>query len=152
LSVIVPIDTNIRRASMRQIHGTIEHMHRGDFECAITLAGAGEGILPDADKVSLRQKLNEISQSPEIKAEGGATGPNDYINWLKHGSLKRGGPRFENATIPAEESIAVILRAIAKYEVTYNDISQQMLTFRRWAKEWLTSDVAAGSRVMLSKS
>jgi tRNA threonylcarbamoyladenosine modification (KEOPS) complex Cgi121 subunit len=32
----------VRYASMRQIHAAIEHLHRGDFECAITLAAAAE--------------------------------------------------------------------------------------------------------------
>jgi hypothetical protein len=29
---------------MRQIHAAIEHWRRGDFECAITLAGAADQI------------------------------------------------------------------------------------------------------------
>ena len=69
---------------MRQIYCAIEHLHQGDFECAITLAGAAEGILPDTDEAHFRQKVKALSKSPEIRATGGATGPNDYINWLKH--------------------------------------------------------------------
>ena len=78
----VPIDTHIRLASMRQIHCAIEHLHRGDYECAITLAGAAEGILPDTWKPHFLQKVKALSISPEIQAEGGAIGENDYINWL----------------------------------------------------------------------
>ena len=122
---------------MRQIHRAIEHLHRGDFECAITLAGAAEGILPDTNEAHFRQKVKALSKSPEIKAAGGATGPNDYINWLKHGRVTKNGPRVENATIPAEESVAVIWRAITKYNATYNDLSPQMAEFSNWAKEWL---------------
>jgi hypothetical protein len=80
---------------VRQIHCAIEHLHRGDYECAITLAGAGEGILPDTWKQHFRQKLKALSKSPKIQEEGGACSENDFINWLKHGSLKRGGSRFE---------------------------------------------------------
>jgi hypothetical protein len=108
----VPIDTHIRLASMRQIHCAIEHLERGDYECAITLAGAAEGMLPETEEEHFRQKVIELSNTPEIKAAGGATGPNDYINWLKHASIVRGGPRIDNATIPAEESVAVVWRAI----------------------------------------
>ena len=43
------IETTIRVASMRQIHAAIDHLPRGDFECAITLAAAGEGMLPAID-------------------------------------------------------------------------------------------------------
>jgi hypothetical protein len=35
---------------MRQIHAAIKHLDRGDFECAITLAAAGEEMLPPKDK------------------------------------------------------------------------------------------------------
>ncbi len=136
----VAIDTHTRLASMRQIHCAIEHLHRGDFECAITLAGAAEGILPETDDAHFRQKVKALSKSPEIKAAGGATGPNDYINWLKHGRLKKDGPRIENATIPAEESVAVIWRAITKYNVIHNDMSPQMLSFQKWVREWSVRD------------
>jgi hypothetical protein len=136
----VPIDTNIRHASMRQIHCAIEHVYRGDYECAITLAAAAEGMLPDTDEPHFRQKEVELSKSPEIKAAGGAIGPNDYINWLKHGSFG-GGPRVENATIPAEESLKTVWRAITKYRASYDDLSPQMLSFRGWATEWLQKDL-----------
>jgi hypothetical protein len=125
---------------MRQIHCAIEHLQRGDYECAITLAGAAEGMLPDTEESHFREKVKSLSKSPEIQAEGGATGPNDYINWLKHGRIRREGPRIEKATIPAEESVAVIWRAITKYEVTCNDQSPQMLSFQNWVKHWLEKD------------
>jgi hypothetical protein len=136
----VSIGTHIRLASMRQIHCAIEHLERGDYECAVTLAGAAEGMLPQTDEAHFRQKVIELSKTPEIKAEGGATGPNDYINWLKHGSIVRGGPRIDKATIPAEESVAVIWRAITKYHATYEDQSPQMLSFHGWAKAWAQKD------------
>jgi hypothetical protein len=135
------IETTVRFASMRQIHAAIEHLHRGDFECAITLAGAGEGMLPETDEPTFRQKVKALSASAEIKAEGGATGPNDYINWLKHGSLIRGGPRVENARITELEVIATIWRAITKFEVVYvvvsADQTPQMLSFANWARAHL---------------
>jgi hypothetical protein len=119
---------------MRQIHCAIEHLHNGDYECAITLAGAAEGMLPNTDEPTFRQKVKALSKSPEIQAAGGATGPNDYTVWLKHGGV-------ENATIPAEESVALIWRAITKYKVTYNDLSPQMLSFKDWATGWLQKDL-----------
>jgi len=137
----VPIDTNIRLASMRQIHRAIDHLHNGEYECAITLAGAAEGILPETWKPHFREKVKALSKSPEIQEAGGATGVNDYINWLKHGSLKHGGPRFETATIPSEESVAVVYRAISKYNAVYDDLSPQMLSYLNWLKVWLETGV-----------
>jgi hypothetical protein len=137
----VSIDTHIRLASMRQIHRAIDHLHNGEYECAITLAGAAEGMLPETWKPHFREKVKVLSKSPEIREAGGATGENDYINWLKHGSLKRGGPRFETATIPAEENLAVVYRAISKYRAVYDDLSPQMFSYLNWLKVWLETGV-----------
>jgi hypothetical protein len=122
------------------MHAAIEHLHRGDYECAITLAGAAEGMLPHTDEPHFRQKVKELSASPEIKAEGGATGPNDYINWLKHGRIKPDGPRVESTTIFDDESIAVVWRAITKFQVTYNEQTPQMLSFANWARRYLAGE------------
>ena len=89
------IETEIRYASMRQIHEAIQHLHRGDFECAITLAAAGEGMLPETDKPHFRQKVVALEQKLP-KTEGGENSANAFINWLKHGTLKQNGPRIEN--------------------------------------------------------
>jgi hypothetical protein len=140
LTTPVTIETHVRLASMRQIHCAIEHLHRGDYECAITLAGAAEGMLPETEEKQFRQALVEFSKSPGIRTAGGATGPNDYINWLRHGTIVRGGPRIERVTVPAEESTAVVWRAVAKYYVTYTDLSPQMLSFHRWALECVGRD------------
>jgi hypothetical protein len=99
-----------------------------------------EGMLPDTDEPHFRQKEKELSKSPEIKAAGGAIGPNDYINWLKHGSFSS-GPRIENATIPAEESVKTVWRAISKFNAVYDDLSPQMLSYKNWAKEWLQNEL-----------
>jgi hypothetical protein len=135
----VSIDTHIRLASMRQIHCAIEYLHGGDYECAITLAGAAEGMLPDTWKPHFLQKVKELSKSLEISTEGGATGPNDYTNWLKHGTLD--GKICETATIPAEESVVLVYRAVTKYSAVYDDLSRQMLSYLGWLKVWLQTGV-----------
>lgn len=127
---------------MRQINAATDHLHREDFECAITLAGAAEGMLPETDASHFRQKLKALPASVEVKAAGGATGANDYINWLKHGSFS-GGPRVESATITELEVIATIWRAITKFEAIYGDgpkeRTPQMLSFANWARAHLES-------------
>jgi hypothetical protein len=126
---------------MRQIHCAIEHLHRGDFECAITLAHAGEGMLPEPEKLYLRHKIQDMSKSEVVQAAGGLTDPNDLSVWLKHGTLNKA--RVEAVTIPAEESVAFVCRAISKFEAVYDDLSPQMISFRKWAKEWLENDLRA---------
>lgn len=135
----VAIDTNLRLASMRQIHCAIEHAYRGDYECAITLAAAAEGMLVEPTEQYLRQKVKAVAQSEEIKAAGGATRPNDYSIWLKHGTFN--GVKTQNATISAEESLLWVSRAISKFKTVYNEISPQMMSFHRWAKEWLQKEL-----------
>jgi hypothetical protein len=44
------IETNVRYASMRQIHVAIECHNQQHWECAITLAAAAEGMLPATDE------------------------------------------------------------------------------------------------------
>jgi hypothetical protein len=59
--------------------------------------------------------------------------------WLKHGTFN--GKKTEKATIPAEESVAFVCRAISKFKAVYDDLSPQMLSFREWAKKWLENDI-----------
>jgi hypothetical protein len=141
LTTPVSIDTHVRLAAMRQINRAIDHCVNGEYECAITLAGAAEGMLPDTWKPHFRQRIKDSARLAAIKEEGGATGPEDFKNWLKHGTLVRGGPRIEKATIPAEESVAMVYRAITKYQAVYDDISPQMLRFLNWMGEWLQKEV-----------
>jgi hypothetical protein len=136
------IETHIRLASMRQIHAAMEHLHWGDFECAITPAAAGEGMLPEADAPHFRQKVMALSASmPEI--EKGAKKPNDFINWLKHGKTEMNGPGIENATITALEVIVVIYRAVTKFQAMYDFESPQMLSFKNWVIAHLQNEQSA---------
>ena len=38
------IETSKRLSAERQIHAAIDHFHRNEFECAMTLAAAAEGV------------------------------------------------------------------------------------------------------------
>ncbi len=136
------IETNLQFASMRQIHAAIEHMERGDFECAITLADAAKGTLAGVDEVHYLMILKEVSRSHEIGAAGGAEGPNDCVHWLKHARLILNGPRIEKAIITDFEVIATIRRAIARFLAAYPEVkTPQMLSFENWAG----SDLAASN-------
>jgi hypothetical protein len=135
----VSIDTHIRLASMRQINRAIDHCIQGEYECAITLAGAAEGMLPETWRPHFGQKVKEFAELPQIKEEGGATGPNDIKNWLKHGTLN--GDRIENVVVPAEESVVMVYRAITKYNAVYDDLSPQMRRFLHWMTEWLQKEL-----------
>jgi hypothetical protein len=62
---------------MRLVHAAIEHWRRGDFECAITLAGAAERMLPEIDEPRYRE-LQDIARVNEIS------------DWLIHGKSRDG--------------------------------------------------------------
>jgi hypothetical protein len=127
------IETCVHYASMRQIHAAIEHLHHGDFECAITLAAAGEGMLPATDKPHFLEKVKKLSNSIGPQ-EDGATRPNDITNWLKHAEADKN--HYETATILQLEVIVIIYRAITKFEAIFEDQkTPQMLSFKNWARE-----------------
>ena len=137
------IETNLQFASMRQIHAAIEHLERGDFECAITLADEAEGTLAVADEVHFLQILKEMSRFHEIGAAAGRTeGLNDRMHWLKHARLILHGPRIEKAIITDVEVTATIRKAVARFLAVYAEVrTPQMLSFENGAG----SELAAGN-------
>jgi hypothetical protein len=101
------METNRRLASMRQIHAAIDHLYKSEFESAITLASAAEGILPKTEKPHLFQKIKKVAKALPADTPG-ATGINDFTNWTKHGT-------HETATISEQDAIEVVTRAISKF-------------------------------------
>jgi hypothetical protein len=121
---------------MRQIHAAIDHLHRGDFECAITLAAAGEGMLPPTDKAHFRE-LDAV------------TSVNDIVNWLRHGEIKakqhNDYKRIENVAIEEFETIVLIYRAITKFDAVFEDQkTPQMISFRVCAGPRLQGVASSG--------
>ena len=119
------IKTCVRYASMRQIHAAIEHLDRGDFECAITLAAAGEEMLPPTDDLHFR-KLQGVKRVDDI------------VSWLRHGEIEHKdndkNELRESSTINESEVIIVIYRAIAKFDAVFGDQkTPQMISFRIYA-------------------
>jgi hypothetical protein len=131
------IETTVRLASMRQAHGAIEHAYNGDFECAITLAGAAEGVLPSPGKPFLFEKLKAFAAALPTDER-----VNDIINWLKHATTLKGGNRIETANITEVEVIATIARAISKFAAVYDYKSEEMISFIDWAVARLEVSIA----------
>jgi hypothetical protein len=93
---------------MRLVHAAIEHWRRGDFECAITLAGAAERMLPEIDEPRYRE-LQDIARVNEIS------------DWLIHGE-PRDGAKSECAdriVIEELDTVVAIHRAILKFEAVF---------------------------------
>jgi hypothetical protein len=108
---------------MRQIHAAMDHFHRGDFECAATLAAAASGMLPAIDNATL-----PASEARSARAE-------TVGHWLAHGTmLDRTGNRRRKESIvirTAEVGIAIHV-AITRFDVAFPDQkTPQMISFRR---------------------
>jgi hypothetical protein len=56
------VETTKKWASLRQIRAAIGHFELKQYECAMTLAGAGESIPPDRLDPSLAPKPLELSR------------------------------------------------------------------------------------------
>jgi hypothetical protein len=110
-------------------HAAIDNLHKGEFECAITLGGAAEGVLPDTDKPHLFQKIKKMADTLPTDPSG-ATKVNALTNWAKHGT-------HETATISEQDAIEVVTRAISKFIAVYGEQSKEMKTFSEWAMERL---------------
>jgi hypothetical protein len=111
------VKTNKRLAAQRQIIAAIEHLHKKDYECAITLAGAAEGQVKEKTTNHLFRLILKAFTSDEA---------NVYIHWLKHPS----GP--DNAEITEQEVVVTIIRAIQKFVGTYQASHPRFETFSEW--------------------
>ena len=111
------IKTTKQIAAYRQIVAAIEHLHRKDYECAITLAGAAEGQIKEKATTHLFRLIRKKFSSDEANA---------YIHWLKHPS----GP--DGAQITEQEVVITIIRAIQKYVGSYETNHPHFETFSEW--------------------
>jgi hypothetical protein len=119
-----------KEAALRQITAAIEHYNRGEYECAITLAGAAEGQLTvKEDDNHVFKQLKEFVP-PEFKSE------KEWVNWLNAARdwLKHETPQWEDEWVISGYSAGtMILRAITKFNWAYRQVSQRMVNFQN---EW----------------
>lgn len=112
------ITTTKQLSAFRQTVAAIEHFHKKDYECAITLAGAAEGQIKEKTTNHLFRKIRAKFSSDET---------NLYITWMKHSS----GP--DKAEITEQEVVVTIIRAIQKYVGSYTATHPSFQTFSDWA-------------------
>jgi hypothetical protein len=103
-------------SAQRQISAAIRHFINGDLECAITLAAAAEGQLPNTADPYLLKGLARVVPFAEFNH-------NMVINWLKHHIEPN------EVNIPRYEAIMVISRSISKFVAVYWEISRLMDLF-----------------------
>ncbi|MET0675938.1 MAG: hypothetical protein ABW175_09085 [Bradyrhizobium sp.] len=99
----------------------------------MTLAAAGEGMLPPADE-------------PQYRQLAGMTAVDHFVDWLRHGPMAgmkdSGGRRGQSVTIEESDVIFVIYRAIAKFDAVFGDQkTPQMVSFRICATRRLAAEL-----------
>jgi hypothetical protein len=112
------IKTSKKWASLRQIRAAIGHFELQQYECAITLAGAGESILPANPLMHLFNVLKGMFSGKDL---------NLFRNWLKHET------GATEATIDELEVVVSITRAIQKFVATYKESHPDFEKFSAWA-------------------
>jgi hypothetical protein len=111
------VRTTKQRSAYKQIVAAIEHFHKSQYECAITLAGAAEGQIKEKTRKHFFRLIRRHFSSDEANA---------YIHWMKHPS----GPNC--AEIEELEVVTTIIRAIQKYVDTYETGHPHLVTFSEW--------------------
>jgi hypothetical protein len=118
----IHIETTKKLAAQRQIDAAIAHLHKMELECAITLAAAAEGLLPDTDK---RYILEYLQKHPSFKNK--EVDFNETITWLKH------KVEPDTKVIFEFEAAVIIARAMSKFGAVYNDGPSEWDQFLEWA-------------------
>ena len=118
------METTKQQSSRRQTEAAIRMFHEGKFDCAITLAAAAEGMLPDTNDPHLFQALRGAEEFQELKL-------NLMINWLKHSNSPE--TRANVATLNEFEAAFVIARAITKFNAVYHLSCMPFEEFLKWA-------------------
>jgi hypothetical protein len=118
-----PLKISKAEGASRQVEKAIKALERGDFDIAVTLAGAAEGML----KRSGRHMWSFMLQSPKA-AEFDKRKLIDFLNaerdWLKHPTPNAGATK----TFIRAHAAFMIVRAMSKLETW----SPRMNRFKRW--------------------
>jgi hypothetical protein len=115
------IETTKKLAAHRQIHAAIAHLYKSELECAITLAAAAEGLLPDTEEPHIFAYLRKHPSYKEIDH-------NQSINWLKHKEEPDIAILFER------EAAIIVARAMTKFAAVYNEGPSEWKQFLEWGE------------------
>lgn len=114
-----------QQGAHRQVQAAIVALRDGDFDVAITLAGAAEGMLPEKEDQPLFSGVVESPNRPDsISRKKLIQMLNLERDWLKHSS-----PQFpDQIEINLFEASHMIARAMSRLD----EWTWEMHEFRRW--------------------
>lgn len=117
-----PLNLTLEEAASRQVDAAIDALQRGDFDVALTLAGAAEGMIKrDGQHMFawLRDNPKAAQHFPDKKQWINVL--NRELYWLKHGGE-------ETMEIDCATAVFMIARAMTKLEVW----TPKMDAFKPW--------------------
>jgi hypothetical protein len=129
-----------KQASLRQLHAAIEHLRKGDHECAITLASAAEGQLAGRSEIDFWQVLKLVASEGRSDRKMVISELNETRDWLKHPTAPLKDPRY----IHADDAWIACLRAAMQFVSVFRQQSSKIdYLFKRAEKK---DFIAKGSR------
>jgi hypothetical protein len=120
-----------KQASLRQLHAAIDHLRDGDYECAITLAGAAEGQLAGRSEFDFWQTLKIVATEGRPNLKAVISEFNETRDWLKHPTLQLDDPRY----VHVDEAWIACLRAAMQFTSVFQQQSPKMDRFFRLAEK-----------------
>jgi hypothetical protein len=117
------IETSRKLAAQRQIDAAIAHLKNVEFECAITLAGAAEEMLPDTNTAHAFPIMRDHPTFKKLDWDW-----NEARNWLKHYDEEK----TETRIFHQSEAAVIIYRAISKFFVVYGEMPNRWQQFLAW--------------------
>src|ERR1700761_7492622 len=124
-----PCDTSLKltltEAAIRQVDAAIDALERGDFDIAVTLAGAAEGMI-QRDGVHAFALVRDRFRPVNERKKDWISALNQERDWLKHGG-------FDEMEIESFTAAMMIVRATSKLEK--KDWTEKMEEFQVWIKE-----------------
>jgi hypothetical protein len=122
IDIDASLSLTLHRAASRQIDAAIDALQAGDFDVALTLAGAAEGMI---ERKTGHYMFGWLKQHPgaleRFNQKEWISMLNTERDWLKHG----GQPTME---ICCAEAAFMIARAASKLE----DWTSKMVAFKIW--------------------
>lgn len=123
-----PIKITKLQGAANQISAAIDALERGQFDVAITLAGAAEGMLPEIDTQPLFATLRDAPERPSsISQKAWISALNAERDWLKHSTTEVG----DEIDITIYDASIMVLRALARLP----EWNSRMDEFKAWAMQ-----------------
>jgi len=127
-----PLCLSKKAAAVRQIEAAIRAMQIGDYDVAITLAGAAEGMMPETAPTGFDSMLDRLlKRSPERPKKDWVGILNRDRDWLKHLTPDLPG----QLEFDLDAAAYMVFRATTK--VPASAWTAPLAAFKAWYLPWM---------------